>query len=276
MNESTSFPLVATTRDGQRIVVAVRRKQVRNLNLRVRADGSVVLSIPLRTTRAHAERFVQERADWIAERLRRAHARQPDTLTLQSQVPLWGRLVPLADLIEHDGLPCDGNGTAEEGDALQEQLREHLQERLQAVYAREVAVRLPQVAHELEELMGVHASRWSVRHMRTRWGSCTPATRAIRINAALAAYPPACLACVVAHELTHLVEPRHDARFYAFLEQHYPKARAVSALLKRPARDVAISAAKPTLRRSAGDAAAPTAEPTQGTPLTKLTLHSLS
>lgn len=238
VNESTSFQLVATTRDGQRIAVAVRRKQVRNLNLRVRADGSVVLSIPLRTTRVHAERFVQERADWIAERLRRAHARQPDTLTLQSKVPLWGRLVPLADLIGQDGAPCNRSGAAENPGALQE--------RLEAAYAREVAARLPQAARELEEHMGVSARRWSVRRMRTRWGSCTPGTRTIRISAALAAYPPACLACVVAHELAHIVEPRHDARFYAFLEQHYPDARAVSALLKRPARDVAVQTTEPT------------------------------
>lgn len=238
MSEPTSFQLVATAHDGQRIAVAVRRKQVRNLNLRVRTDGSVVLSIPLRTTRARAERFLQERADWIAERLRRTDARQPDALTLQSQVPLWGRLVPLADLIGQDGPPRDENGVAEGPSALRE--------RLEAAYAREVAARLPQVAREFEERMGVSASRWSVRRMRTRWGSCTPATRAIRISAALAAYPPACLACVVAHELTHILEPRHDARFYALLEQHYPDARAVSALLKRPARDVAVHTAEPT------------------------------
>ena len=47
MSEPASFQLVATAHDGQRIAVAVRRKQVRNLNLRVRTDGSVVLSIPL-------------------------------------------------------------------------------------------------------------------------------------------------------------------------------------------------------------------------------------
>ena len=87
--------------------------------------------------------------------------------------------------------------------------------------------------------MGVAASSWSLRSMRTRWGSCTPATRAVRINTRLAAYPPACLEFVVAHELTHLMEPSHNARFHALLDAWCPANRELSALLRRPAREVA-------------------------------------
>ena len=87
--------------------------------------------------------------------------------------------------------------------------------------------------------MPVHATRWSVRRMRTRWGSCTPKTGAIRINSALAAYPPECLDYVVTHELMHLLEPSHNARFHVLLDRFYPRNRDVAGLLKRPARDVA-------------------------------------
>lgn len=69
--------------------------------------------------------------------------------------------------------------------------------------------------------------------MKTRWGSCTPATRTIRINARLAAYPPLCLEMVVTHELVHLIEPSHNARFHALLDTYCPRNREASALLRR-------------------------------------------
>ena len=72
-----------------------------------------------------------------------------------------------------------------------------------------------------------------VREMKTRWGSCTPKTGAIRINARLAAYPPTCLEMVVTHELVHLMEPSHNARFHMLLDTYCPKNREASALLRR-------------------------------------------
>ena len=91
----------------------------------------------------------------------------------------------------------------------------------------------------MEAATGRHAAGWQLRAMSSRWGSCTPATGRIRINVRLAAYPPACLDYVVAHELTHLAEPSHDARFHELLARAYPDERAARALLRRPARELA-------------------------------------
>ena len=41
-------------------------KRVKNINLRVRADGSVAVSAPRRVSRTQIEQFVSGRADWIA------------------------------------------------------------------------------------------------------------------------------------------------------------------------------------------------------------------
>ena len=80
--------------------------------------------------------------------------------------------------------------------------------------------------------MGVAASRWQVRSMKTRWGSCTPKTAAIRINSQLAAYPIDCLNFVVAHELVHLMEPSHNARLHMLLDVYCPRNRELAAQLK--------------------------------------------
>ncbi|MBS5499633.1 MAG: M48 family metallopeptidase [Collinsella stercoris] len=197
--------------DGLEIPVEVTRKRVKNLNLRVRSDGTVTLSIPLRTPHAYAQAFLDRKAAWIAERVRRS-AEQEALKTPDGEapgyIPLWGAPVPReAALGEHIGIDD--------------------------LYRAEVTRVLPDVAARIEQIIGVHAARWRVRTMKTRWGSCTPKTGAIRINARLAAYPPECLEFVVAHELVHLLEPSHNARFHALLDEFCPNNRSIAQRLKQ-------------------------------------------
>lgn len=228
------FELYVAAASGERIPVEVERKRVRNLNLRVRGNGTVHLSIPVRTSVATAQAFLNRKAGWIAERVqRRAHeageTESAGVIPLEGpsagMIPLWGALVNAAEVLG-----------AESVDSMPQ---EELARRIDALYRREIADALPAVAQKLEATMNAHASRWSLRTMKTRWGSCTPRTGAIRINVRLAAYPPACLEFVIAHELTHLMEPSHNARFHALLDLYCPRNRELSALLKRPAREIA-------------------------------------
>ena len=149
--------------------------------------------------------------------------------------PLWGAAVPTAELFG-----CTPRATAQEAAGETPAPDRAVFDRLLADrHRREVERALPAVVASLEGRMGVHAARWQVRSMKTRWGSCTPATGRIRVNVRLAAYPPTCLDYVVAHELTHLLEPSHNARFHELLARAYPNERTARALLRRDARAVA-------------------------------------
>lgn len=196
--------------DGAEYPVEVTRKRVKNLNLRVHRDGSVVLSIPMRTSMRSAQEFLDRKARWIAERVRRARERESlrQGSNTPGHMPLWGELVP-----------CDPSHAG--------------QSSIDELYRSEVRRVLPEVAARMERAVGVHATRWGVRVMKTRWGSCTPSTGSIRVNARLAAFPPECLEFVVAHELVHLLEPSHNARFHALLDEFCPDNRRLARRLKQ-------------------------------------------
>ena len=66
---------------------------------------------------------------------------------------------------------------------------------------------------------------WSDRQS-TRWGSCTPATRRIRISTRVAAFPDWVVDYVIVHELAHLVEPGHGRAFWSLVESYPDAARA--------------------------------------------------
>ena len=75
------------------------------------------------------------------------------------------------------------------------------------------------------EKIDVYVEKFIVRKMKTRWGSCAPKSSTIRISLELAKKPPACLEYIVVHELIHLIEPTHNERFVALMDQFLPKWR---------------------------------------------------
>ena len=85
---------------------------------------------------------------------------------------------------------------------------------------------VPVLLERWEPVLGVRAKTVAYRNMKSRWGSCQPATGRICINVRLALYPPECLEYVVVHELAHLIERGHGPRFKAILDAVMPDWKA--------------------------------------------------
>ena len=77
----------------------------------------------------------------------------------------------------------------------------------------------------MDSLLGVKVGKFFVQKMKTKWGSCSPASKSIRLNTDLAKKPPECLEYIVVHEMIHLLEPTHNASFITLMDQFMPKWR---------------------------------------------------
>jgi predicted metal-dependent hydrolase len=71
--------------------------------------------------------------------------------------------------------------------------------------------------------------RW-VSNQNSRWGSCTPGDRTIRLSERLNGMPTWVIDYVLIHELAHLLEPGHDAKFWAWVDR-YPQAEKAKGYL---------------------------------------------
>ena len=78
-----------------------------------------------------------------------------------------------------------------------------------------------------EAKTGLKAQKWTVKLLRSRWGSCRPQTGSLVFNSRLGAFHPSCLDYVVVHELAHLVEPSHNPRFHALVEGWLPGSQQI-------------------------------------------------
>lgn len=80
--------------------------------------------------------------------------------------------------------------------------------------------------------LSVHPPAGRVR-MRTRWGTCNSRSRSIRLNTELVKKPMECLEYVVVHEMVHLLEASHNARFKALMSRYMPNWSVYRQMLNR-------------------------------------------
>lgn len=85
--------------------------------------------------------------------------------------------------------------------------------------------------NELAPRMDVSISALSLSQARTRWGSCTSSGH-IRLNWRLVHLPKDLIEYVIVHELAHLKEMNHSARFWAVVESAYPEHQAARKALR--------------------------------------------
>ena len=219
-------------RAGEReIAVETERKRVRNLNLRVRADGSVHVSAPMRVSEKEVRDFVLSKAEWIGARVAEAEKRASVSFAEGGALPYLGGSLPV---VVKEGArtrvteAADGTVTvaAPSRDAADRALS-----RLLITKAKKV---LPAMFAEAQaETGGMFGAPVipTVRVMRSRWGSCDRTKRAIKLNALLVTAPPECVRYVCLHELAHLKVHGHGADFHALLERLCPGHRALKRRL---------------------------------------------
>lgn len=116
-----------------------------------------------------------------------------------------------------------------------EKLRRRLQRRHAGAAPELDDAALQQRAQELNRqyfdgALRWQAVRWVTNQEKSRWGSCTPATGTIRLSARLVTLPTWVRDYVLVHELAHLLEANHGARFWRLVNR-YPRTERARGYL---------------------------------------------
>ena len=92
-------------------------------------------------------------------------------------------------------------------------------------YRKQLKQEVPSLIKQYEKIMNVEVSEFGVKQMKTKWGTCNPTAKRIWVNLELAKKPSECLEYIVVHEMVHLLEPTHNNRFVALMDEYLPKWR---------------------------------------------------
>ncbi|MBP5211686.1 MAG: M48 family metallopeptidase [Pyramidobacter sp.] len=207
--------------------VTVVRKRQRNMYLSVRPDGTLRVTCPLSTDDSEIVNFVTSRADWLRKRKAAVSQRtKTDGLEYASgdAVPLWGTYRAL------EVRAARPYGVSPEGESLvlnapAASTRDERAALIEAFCRAQMKAAVPPLLRRWQPVLGVAATGVTLRAMTTRWGSCNTQTGHITLNLRLVEKDPRCLEYVVVHELCHLLEANHSARFWNHVARCLPDWR---------------------------------------------------
>ena len=218
-------------------VVDVVRKDIKNVHLSVHPPtGKVTIAAPSHMSLDTIRVFAITKLAWIRQqqaKLQEQEREAPREYLDRESHYVWGKRYllkitgsahPPAIELKHSRMVLHVRpGTT----------RARCQAIVEEWYRQQLKLAAPPVIAQWESRLGVKVQRVFVQRMKTKWGSCNHQARNIRLNTDLAKKPPQCLEYLIVHELVHLLEPTHNARFIALMDQHMPKWQSHRQTLNR-------------------------------------------
>lgn len=211
------------------------RRRVKYLRIQVLPlNGAVKVISPNHLDNAVINEFIVKRSAWINKHRTKFKAQKD--LTNLSHISgethlLWGKSYTLQ---VYDSPGTAAHVSMADGDELQLWINADNNDRAKLIdqfYRAELNQLISILMAKWESIIQVQSSSFYIRKMKTRWGSCNVISKRIAFNLELAKKPVQCLEYIVVHELVHLLEPSHNARFKNFMDQFLPDWRERKKLL---------------------------------------------
>jgi predicted metal-dependent hydrolase len=220
-----------------KIPVDVVLKDIKNLHLSVYPPtGRVRISAPTRMKLDTIRVYAITKLDWIKKQQKKIQEQERETpreYVERESHWVWGRRYLLRLVVdEHRPSVELAHGTMLFKVRLGAS-KKMKQAFVDSWYREQVKMALPALIAKWEPKVGVKVRKYFVRRMKTRWGSCNKRTGNIRFNTDLGRKPVQCLEYVVVHELVHLLEPSHNARFMSLMEMFVPQWKHLRDQLNR-------------------------------------------
>jgi len=164
--------------------------------MRIVKNGDVHISAPIGMPREEVEKFVNDNRDWIQKAQQKTYEREKKRAEFFNQLPL------------RTPQQCD--------DALQR-----------------IRTLVEPMVEKHSKLMGVKPFIVYYKATISRWGQCNVKDKSIYFSVYLLLLPEWCVEHTVVHELCHLLEPSHNARFHALMDRYFPRWREARAETRR-------------------------------------------
>ena len=218
--------------DGSQILYELERKNVKNLNLHVRRDGTVYVSANRLVPVEQVDAFLESKIGFILNSRKRfaeqaQYRPQPKQYVSGETFYIQGRGLRLQvvqaakDQISSDGVHL----YLQVRDPMDFEKKKRMVSRFIDQQCRQVFGEIVAEVYPIFQKYGVAMPTLRIRDMETRWGSCLAKKGVITLNKRLLEAPRHCIEYVVTHEFCHFIHPNHSKQYYAFLTMLMPDWR---------------------------------------------------
>ena len=223
---------ILTFANGETISYLLERRSRRTIGLKITADGLVVHA-PKRIVEFQLNQILQQKSNWILNKLQAREANHvakiewidgEHLLYLGSDIQL-----SISQNSSNKALIFDQNTLL----LASPQANNHavLARKVIQWYKKQAMTDFNRRLEILAAKLGVATPPLTLSNAQSRWGSCNSRGE-VRLNWRLLQAPPHIINYVICHELAHLKQMNHSAKFWAVVEQLFPNYKAAEKELK--------------------------------------------
>lgn len=214
------------------------RKNIKNINLRIRYNGNVYVSAPQNVTENIVDSFVVSKCKYIknaVDSFERNDISKADMQYVSGEnVTILGKNMRIRiEKDSHEYISCDGVYVfihvkrPDYYNRKKNLLNNWLNEQCINVFNE-----IMQEVHKKFIPYGITYPQLKLRNMSSRWGSCLPDKEIIILNKRLIEAPKNCIEYVIYHEFCHFIHPNHSKNFYSLLQVMLPDWRESKKILE--------------------------------------------
>jgi len=217
-------------------VVFKKNPRSKRITLKVKTDGTVLVTLPKSMAYKRAEPILQQNIAWVKAQLEKAKIQQEKTLlTYDSRYQIRNKILQI--------LPTDRAQLTVSNQEEKVEIRvpqtwnlssKEVQEQLQYIVVEtlryEAKKYLPKRTQDLADQKGILINAIRVKKVKTRWGSCSSKSN-INLSLYLMMLPDELIDYVILHELAHIKHQNHSAVFWNYLENLLPGAKGLDKQL---------------------------------------------
>ena len=218
----------------------VHRKKVKNINLRIKPNMEIYISVPMNLHRDYIENFIRSKEEWIKSVLKKVEdVKEKQKGFEYKNGEIYKFLGKEYNLIVRTG---NFNGVSLKNDAksnvmiltVNENIFENTDEKKKVMekwYFENAKKLFLKFMEKWLEILNEHVEKVAIKPMKTRWGSCNYVKKYINLNTELMKRTPFEIEYVILHELTHLKYPNHGKGFYNYIERYMPNYKVAEKML---------------------------------------------
>ncbi len=213
------------------IEIEVIKKKMRNTRIVISPDGRVRVSTSLRTPEEEIQKLLDSKYEWIRKHRQRYLLRERESIEkyLDGEVGMFLGNRYTLKIVENTGID---EISIREGKYIEMFTKyESSSKKNKKIYLdwqkNELTKILKEGVNKWETVTGLKVEEWTIRKMRTRWGSCNTRSRKILFNLDLVKKKPEFIDYVVLHEIVHIKIPNHGSTFKEMLDKYIPNWRDI-------------------------------------------------
>jgi len=213
------------------IEIKVVKKRMKNTRIVISPDGEVRISTSLRVSDDEIQKLLESKYEWIRKHRQRLLLREKETIGkyIDGEVGMFLGNRYILKVVENTGID---EITLKDGKYIEMFTKfEAVSGKNKKIYLEwqknELTKILKEYVPKWEGITSLKVEEWSIRKMRTRWGSCNTRSRKIIFNLDLIKKKPEFIDYVVLHEIVHIKIPNHGSEFKAMLDKYIPTWREI-------------------------------------------------